>query len=95
MSRRRSKKIAEVVAEEAQAHPGVPVEAFATDEHRRGLKPVVRWVWAPIGARPVTPRHHRFEWLYVTALVSPTTGECFWCISNSVSEPFFREPLVS
>jgi len=28
------KKVAEVVAEEAQAHPGIPVEAFATDEHR-------------------------------------------------------------
>jgi hypothetical protein len=31
-------------AEEAEAHPGVPVEAFATDERRLGLKPILRWV---------------------------------------------------
>jgi transposase len=89
------KKVAEVVAEAAQAHPGVPVEAFATDEHRLGLKPIVRWVWAPIGARPIAPGHHRFEWLYVTAFVSPATGECFWYISNGVSKPFFQELLAT
>ena len=42
-----------------EAHPGVAVEAFATDEHRIGLKPVVRRVWAPIGVRPVAHGHHR------------------------------------
>ena len=55
----------------------------------------MRWVWAPIGARPVAPGHHRFEWLYVTAFVSPTTGECFWYISNGVSKPFFQELLAT
>ena len=89
------KKVAEVVAEEAQAHPGVLVEAFSTDEHRLGLKPVVRWVWEPIGARPTAPGHHRFEWLYVTAFVSPATGECFWYVSNGVSKPFFEQLLAA
>lgn len=89
------KKVAEVVAQEAQAHPGVAVEACATDEHRIGLKPVVRRVWAPVGVRPVAHGHHRFEWLYVTAFVSPTTGECFWYISNGVSKPFFEALLAA
>jgi DDE superfamily endonuclease len=89
------KKVAEVVAEEAQAHPGVKVEAFATDEHRIGLKPVVRCVWAPVGVRPVAHGHHRFEWLYVTAFVSPATGECFWYLSNGVSKPFFEALLAA
>ena len=89
------KKVAEVVAQEAQAHPGVPVETFATDEHRLGLKPVVRRVWAPVGVRPIAPGHHRFEWLYVTAFVSPATGECFWYISNGVSKPFSEALLAT
>ncbi len=53
------------------------IETFATDEHRLGLKPVLRRVWAPRGQRPVAVGHHRFEWLYVTAFVSPATGESY------------------
>jgi hypothetical protein len=61
------KKLADAVAEEAAKHPGKKIEVFATDEHRIGLKPVTRRVWAPIGERPVAHGHHRFHWLYVTA----------------------------
>ncbi len=92
-ARRFQKKLAEVVAEEAARHPDTPIETFATDEHRIGLKPVIRRVWAPIGARPTAHGHHRFEWLYVTAFVSPATGESFWYVSNGVSKPFFEALL--
>ena len=54
---------------------------------------MTRRVWAPIGERPIAHGHHRFEWLYVTAFVSPATGECFWYVSNGVSKPFFEELL--
>lgn len=87
------KKVDEVVAEEAALHPDTPIEAFATDEHRLGLKPVTRRVWAPVGERPIAHGHHRFEWLYVTAFVSPATGESFWYVSNGVSKPFFEALL--
>ena len=60
------------------------IEAFATDEHRIGLKPILRRVWAPRGKRPTAIGHHRFEWLYVTAFVSPATGESFWYLSTGV-----------
>ena len=33
------KNLADVVAEEAERHPGAVIETFATDEHRIGLKP--------------------------------------------------------
>jgi len=64
-SRRRLKKLAEAVAEEQARHPGAVVETFATDEHRIGLKPILRRVRAPRGERPIAPCHHRFEWLWV------------------------------
>ena len=74
-------------------HPGKPIEVFATDERRIGLKPVTRRVWAPVGERPIAPGHHRFDWLYVTAFVSPASGETFWYLSNGVSKPFFEALL--
>jgi transposase len=64
------------------------------DEPRIGLRPITRRVWAPRGARPVALGHHRYAWLYVTAFVSPATGETFWYLSNGVSKPFFEALLA-
>ena len=49
-------------------------------------KPIVRRVWAPRGQRPTARGHHRFEWLYVTAFVSPATGESFWYLGTGVDK---------
>jgi transposase len=87
-------KLAAAVAEEAAKHPDKVVEVFATDEHRLGLKPIVRRVWAPRGERPRAPGHHRFAWLYVTAFAQPSSGEVFWYIANGVSKPFFEKLLA-
>jgi len=87
------KKLEDAVAEEAANHPERPVEVFASDEHRLGLKPVTRRVWAPIGERPIAYGHHRFDWLYVTAFVSPASGETFWYVHDGVSKPFFAALL--
>ena len=83
-----------MVAEEAAKHPDNPVEVWATDEHRIGLKPIVRRVWAPKGQRPIARGHHRFEWLYVTAFVSPATGESFWYIGTGVDKELFADTLA-
>jgi hypothetical protein len=88
------RKLNEIAAAEAAKHPDKPIEVFATDEHRLGLKPVTRRVWAPIGERPIAHGHHRFEWLYVTAFVSPATGEVFWYGHDGVSKPFFEALLA-
>jgi transposase len=88
------RKLSEIAAAEAAKHPEKPIEVFATDEHRLGLKPVTRRVWAPIGERPIAHGHHRFEWLYVTAFVSPATGEVFWYVHDGVSKPFFEALLA-
>ena len=70
------------------------IQTFATDEHRIGLKPIIRRIWAPRGERPTAIGHHRFDWLYVTAFVAPATGETFWYLSNSVSKPLFEALLA-
>ena len=58
-------------------------------------KPVTRCVWAPIGERPFAHGHHPFDWLYVTAFVSPATGETFRYVSNGVSKEFFESLLAT
>ena len=70
------------------------MEIWATDEHRIGLKPITRGVWAPIGERPIAVGHHRFEWLYVTAFVEPATGKTVWNISNAICKEMFEAVLA-
>ena len=60
------------------------------DEHRLGLKPITRRIWAPIGERPIALGHHRFEWLYVTGFVEPETGRTVWSVSNTISKEMFE-----
>lgn len=60
------------------------------DEHRLGLKPITRGVWAPVGERPIALGHHRFEWLYVTGFVEPATGQTVWNIANAVCKEMYE-----
>lgn len=49
------------------------------DEHRIGLKPIRRTVWAPTGRPLICAVQPRYEWLYIYAFVNPETGESrFW-----------------
>ena len=89
----RQKKLQRAAAEEQRRHPGAVVEISAADEHRIGLKPFTRGVWAPVGKRPVAVGHHRFEWLYVTGFVEPATGRTVWNISNAICKDMFAAIL--
>src|SRR5215470_14782073 len=89
------KKLADTVAEEATKHPDKPIEVWATDEHRLGLKPIHRRVWAPIGERPIALGHHRYEWLYVTGLVAPASGETVWATSCTTKTSPSRSPSAA
>jgi transposase len=48
-----------------------------------------------VGARPVALGHHRHEWLHVTALVQPTSGEAVWYLSTGLSKPLFEALLAA
>ena len=58
-----------------QENPAVQIDVWFFDEHRVGLKPILRKVWSKIGTRPTAIVQHRYEWLYVYGFVKPKTGE--------------------
>ena len=59
------------------------------DEHRVGLKPILRKVWAKRGERPVAVVRPRYEWLYVYGFVRPETGETSFWITDAVNTETF------
>jgi transposase len=93
-SGRPSRGLEAAVAQAKAAHPDRPVEVWAADEHRLGLKPIRRRVWAPVGQRPVALGHHRYQWLHVAAFVQPTSGETVWYLATGLSKPFFEALLA-
>lgn len=68
-----------------QAYPAAEVQVWATDEHRVGLKPIVRTVWARKGKRPIVRVQHRFKWLYVLAFVHPFSGRNEWQFASGLN----------
>ena len=72
----------------------IPVEVWAFDEHRLGLKPFLRKVWAPRGCRPTASGHHRYQWLYLYGFVRPATGEVVWFIADGVNTALFSALLI-
>jgi len=74
------------------------VELWASDEHRIGLKPLLRRVWAPIGQRPVARVQHRFAWRYLVGFVHPASGRTFFHLAHlptTVSIPVFAVELAA
>ena len=68
-----------------QKYPETEVDVWFFDEHRVGLKPILRKVWAKIGERPKAIVNYRYEWLYVYGFVKPKTGETLWYLIPRVN----------
>ena len=69
------------------------MDVWAFDEHRVGLKPILRKVWSPVGERPIAPVHHRYEWTYVYGFVHPARGEIQWFVLPRVNVNWFNLAL--
>lgn len=69
------------------------MELWAQDEHRLGLKPILRRVWSPRGKRPVVPVRPRYEWLWVYGWVQPATGATEWLLLPTVNTALFNVAL--
>ncbi|MDY7024450.1 MAG: IS630 family transposase [Cyanobacteria bacterium J06592_8] len=64
---------------------GAEIELWFFDEHRVGLKPILRKVWSKIGERSRAIVQHRYEWLYVYGFVQPKTGKTLWYLIPRVN----------
>lgn len=71
------------------------VETWGTDEHRIGLKPILRKVWAPIGQRPRALVWHRYQWLYLIGFIHPPSGKVAWYLVPSISLEIFGDVLAA
>src|SRR3954449_5332049 len=89
------KKLAAQVDKYREAEPGRAVQVWAFDEHRLGLKPVLRRQWAPKGQRPIAVGRHRYEWLYLYGFVHPGTGEVVWFICTTVDAELLSAVLAA
>ena len=76
-------------------YPSAAVEVWATDEHRIGLKPILRPVWARKGQRPVARVQHRFQWLYLLAFVHPASGRSEWQFASTVNTAVMSVALAA
>jgi DDE superfamily endonuclease len=83
------------VGERRERDPGRAVEVWAFDEHRLGLRPVLRRQWAPKGRRPVAVGRHRYEWLYLYGFVHPATGEVVWFVCSTVDAALLSAVLAA
>ena len=93
-SKRYSKKtFPEFVHTVRHANAKTEVEFWAMDEHRIGLKPIIRRLWAKRGARPQLTVNHRYQWSYVYGFVQPRTGRTFWLLMPTVSIVTFNAAL--
>lgn len=77
-----------------QAHPHATVELWAEDEHRVGLKPILRRVWARRGQPPRARVHPRYEWEYVYGFVQPETGATEWLLMPTVNIAAYTSALA-
>jgi hypothetical protein len=83
----------EYVRTAQQLYPPGEVEFWGMDEHRSGLKPILRRMWAKRGHRPSVVVHHRYQWSYVYGFVHPRSGCSFYLLMPTVSLPAFEAAL--
>jgi hypothetical protein len=65
------------------------------DEHRIGLQPIVRRVWAPRGQRPVALVQPRYRWRYLSGFVHPLSGRTQWHLASTVNLALFSASLAA
>jgi hypothetical protein len=92
--KRHLKKLPEQEAALVQAHPHSEVEVWAFDEHRLGLKPILRKVWAKRGQGVIAPIEPHYQWTYLYGFVEPKTGRTVWLILPYVNVICFNQSLT-
>lgn len=66
---------------------------WSFDEHRVGLQPVIRRIWAKKGVPTVVSINPHYEWTWVYAFVNPQKGETYWLLLPTVNIDLFNLAL--
>jgi hypothetical protein len=69
----------------ATAFPHATVARWAVDEHRSGLRPILRRVWTRSGQRPLAPVEHRYAWRSLVGFVHPASGRTVGHLASPVN----------
>lgn len=78
-----------------QKYPEAKVSLWSFDEHRLGLKAILRKVWSLVGVRPEALVHPRYEWMYVYGFVHPHSGQTEWHLLPRVNTDWFNASLAA
>jgi hypothetical protein len=81
------------VAKPKEAYPTAKVELWTEDEHRLGLKPVLRRAWGRKGERPAVKVHRRYQRTCLYSFVRPNSGEVHWLILPKANVEVFSLAL--
>ncbi|MGF1590389.1 MAG: IS630 family transposase [Pleurocapsa sp.] len=84
-----------LVEQLSQKYPNSKIEVWFFDEHRIGLKPILKKVWSPIGTRPTAVVQHQYEWLYVYGFVEPKSGKTLWYLIPRVNTEWMNVVLAT
>jgi transposase len=71
------------------------VEVGASEEHRLGLKPILRRVWARKGQRRVVTIQPRYRWRYLCGYVHPASGRTQWHLGSTSNVEVFARSLAA
>lgn len=88
-------QLPEKIAGVAHKHPDSAVELWFMNEHRVGLKPIIRRSWSLRGSKPSAIVEHRYEWLYVYSFVHPNSGGTHWYLIPTVNIDWFNVVLAN
>ena len=75
------------------AYPEDTVALWTVDQHRIGLKPILRRIWCRRGPRPEAVVPQRYPWGDLDALVPPPSGRTVWLRLPTVSMAAFTVAL--
>jgi transposase len=65
------------------------------DEHRVGLIPILRVMWAKRGQRPRMVARPRYEWLWLAGFVHPESGRTTWWIVPTLNAQVMSAMLAA
>lgn len=66
---------------------------WSFDEHRVGLQPILRRVWAKKGLPTIVKINPHYEWIWIYAFVNPQSGNTYWLILPTVNIILFNLAL--